>query len=276
MSSGYPIELSAVATGDYAYFYFESSVKSLGSSGFEQILMAIAVFPRSAIKEAIAHIAGISDGQTVTQGLAKLQQLSLISQQAGRYDMLPLTREYAIAKLETDPDFKAFAYSRRVEWYLTFAATHGGKDGTDWQNYSALEQEWDNLQDVIEGYYYQGEIAYKKEDYSQAQTHFQQALQQAQSCDWRRVIFLAKDWLADIALKQGNLSEARLLMEAGLQMAQAHEDRCRTAFCMRSLARLEQVQGDRAPAYRWAAEAKQLFEQLGMQIEARETAELLQ
>ena len=106
--------------------------------------------------------------------------------------------------------------------------------------------------------------------------HFQQAFQQAQAINWRRATFLSKGWLADIALKQGNFSEARLLMEEGLQMAQAQGDRCRTAFCMRSLARLDHTQGNLAVAQRWAADAQQLFEQLGMRVEAAETGDLLQ
>ncbi|MBW4659059.1 MAG: ATP-binding protein [Drouetiella hepatica Uher 2000/2452] len=420
IASGYPIVSSAVATGDYAHFYFESSIVLMRNSAVHNLFMALALFPGSAVREAIAYVADVIDGQTVTQGLAKLQQLSLINQQDGRYDMLPLTREYAIAELK--PDFEAGAYDRRVEWYLTFAETHGGKDWRDWQNYSPLEQEWNNLQEVIEwciasdryvevcqfwqkvrcyshaqGYrsnrltcwatrldwtdwliqaaeqrqdramaadvlfdrawtltlmgqshhlqaaeslfakaweyrnhtdvsfqidlaihvavwqieqqqflvasqwlqdaetllsassdaavyqrlwtqwhYYQGEIAYKTQGYPQAQVHFQQALCQAEAIDWRRVIFLTKDWLADVALKQGNFSEARLLMEAGLQVAQENDDDCRSAFCMRSLACLEQTQGDRSVAHRWAEEARQLFEQLGMQVEAEETSELLQ
>jgi tetratricopeptide (TPR) repeat protein len=422
VASGYPIESSAVATGDYAHFYFDS-VMVLRNSAVHNLFMAFALFPDSAVQEAIAYVSD-TDLQTATQGLAKLQQLSLISQRAGRYDMLPLTRDYAIAELKTASDFKVRAYDRRVEWYLTFAEAHGGKDWTDWQNYSPLEQEWDNLQEVIEwciasdrysevcqfwqkvrcyshaqGYwhnrltcwatrldwtdwllqaaeqrqdrttaadvlfdrawtltlmgqphhlqaaeslfsrawdyrdhtelsfqidlaihiavwqiqqqqfseaslwlqdaetllqtassidataqkrlwiqwhYYHGEIAYKTEDYLQAQVHFQQALHQAQDINWRRVIFLAKDWLADIALKQGEISEARLLMEVGLQMAQEHGDRCRTAFCMRSLARLEQFLDNQVTARRWAEEARQLFEQLGMRVEAVETLELLQ
>ena len=424
VASGYPIEPSAIATGDYAHVYFESSMLPLRNSEIHHLFMALALFPDAAVRDAIASVAGVTNPQTITQGLAKLQQLSLVSQQSGRYDMLPLTRDYAIAELETQPEFKTLAHNQRVDWYLTFAAAHGGKDWTDWQNYDPLEQEWNNLQEVIEwciagdryldvcqfwqrvrcyshaqGYrsdrltswatrldwtdwliqaaeqrhdhamaasilfdrawtltllgqphhlqdaeslfsrawdyrsytdlpfqadlaihiavwhiqqqqfaaalqwlqsaetllhtasatdaiaqqrlwidwhYYQGEIAYKTENYSQAQTHFQQAFQQAQAINWRRATFLSKGWLADIALKQGNFSEARLLMEEGLQMAQAQGDRCRTAFCMRSLARLDHTQGNLAVAQRWAADAQQLFEQLGMRVEAAETGDLLQ
>ena len=423
VASGYPIASCAVATGDYAHFYFDT-VMPLRNSAVHNLFLAFAWFPDAAAPEAIAHVGGVTAARAIAQGLAHLQQLSFIGQQAGRYDMLPLTRDYAIAELEADPAFKVKAADRWVEWYLNFAEAHGGKDRTDWQDYSPLEQEWQNLQAVIEwcisgdryaevcqfwqrvrcyshaqGYrrnrltcwatrldwtdwliraaeqrqdwltaadvlfdrawtltllgqphhleaaeslfsrawsyrdrtdllfqidlaihiavwqiqrqqfsdaslwlqdveillnaasgtdatahqrlwirwhYYQGEIAYKTAEYPQAQAYFHQALHQAEAINWRRVIFLAKDWLADLALKQGEFLEARSLMEAGLQMAQAQNDRCRTAFCMRSLARLEQTQGNRSLAWRWAEDSRQLFEQLGMQVEAGETIELLQ
>ncbi|MBD1909458.1 MULTISPECIES: AAA family ATPase [unclassified Leptolyngbya] len=424
LASGYPWESSvqAVVQGDYARFYFESSLMALRDEPIYSLFLAAALFPSSAATDALAYVAELADPATVTQGLARLQQLSLLNGREGRFDMLPLTREYAIAQLNADPDLKLRQHQRRVEWYLTFAETYGGKDWTDWQNYGPLEQEWENLQDVIEwciagdryeevcrfwrkarcyshaqGYsknrlscwatrldwtnwliqaaeqrqdwptvaevvfdrawtltllgqphhlesakdlfarawdyhlylqpatqvelathiavwhienldfvealhwlqraemmvqeteleatayqrfsirrhYYRGEIAYKTEDFTQAQAHFEQALQQAQQIDWRRVVFLTKDWLADVALKQGNVTDARVWMEEGLQVAQKSGDRCRTAFCMRSLARLEYSQGNGAEAHHWASEALSMFAQLGMISEAQETTDLL-
>ncbi len=432
VASGYPLAASAVARGDYAHFYFESSLRALKPSAAYDLFMAFALFPDSAVPDAIAAVAAVMEPQAMIQGLATLQQLSLIVQQNGRYAMLPLTREYAIAALSAEPEFQALAHNRRVQWYLTFAELHGGKDWRDWQNYSSLEQEWNTLQAVVEwciaddrylevcqfwqkircyshaqGYrsdrltcwatrldwtdwliqaaeqrhdwtiaaevlfdrawtltllgqahhleaaeplfvkawsycrdadlafqidlaihvavwqiqrqqfpealcwlkdvetllnavsslettadhtadptanqrlwiqwhYYHGEIDYKMADYNQAHIHFSQALEQAQALDWQRVIFLIKDWLAHIALKAGDLPRARLLLEEGLQIAQAQDDSCRIAFCMRSLAQLEQAQGNQPLARHWADHAKQQFEQLGMIVEARETVELLQ
>lgn len=424
LAGGYPWESSvqAVVQGDYARFYFESSLMGLRDEPTYSLFLSAALFSGSAAADAIAYVAELADPNAVTQGLAQLQQLSLINGREGRFDMLPLTREYAIAQLDSDPQLKQRKQQRRLEWYLTFADVHGGKDWTDWQNYSPLEQEWGNLQDVIEwcvagdryeevccfwrkarcyshaqGYsqnrlncwairldwthwliqaaeqrqdwptvaevlfdrawtltllgqaqhlesakplfarawnyhhhlppatqvelathiavwhietldfgealrwlqqaetmaqdmklegvanqrlairwhYYRGEIAYKTDDFTQAQSHFQQALQQAQAIDWRRVIFLTKDWLADIALKQGNVADARVWMEEGLQVAEESGDRCRMAFCMRSLARLEQSQGQATQAHHWATEALSIFAQLGMLPEAQETTELL-
>ena len=79
VASGYPSGLHPVTTGDYTQFYFEHSVMPLRNSAAHHLFMAFALFPDSAVKDAIAYIADVTDLQAV-EGLAKLQQLSLISQ----------------------------------------------------------------------------------------------------------------------------------------------------------------------------------------------------
>lgn len=129
---------------------------------------------------------------------------------------------------------------------------------------------------TIQMQYYQGEIAYKLENYPQAQLLFQQVLTEAEQCNWQRATFLAKAWLADIAIQKQHFHEAQHLLEEGLHVATVNQDGCRVAFCQRSLARLETARGNRDAAHRWAMDAKQHFEQLGMRTEARETEILLQ
>jgi LuxR family glucitol operon transcriptional activator len=408
--------------GEYAHFYFKQSMTRLHGSMAHHLLMALSLFPAGASEAAIAHVVG---GTAATMpGLAQLQQFSLVQQQEGRYRLLALTREYALAELATHPNFAHAAYDRWVGWYHDVAQAHGGKDAKEWQTYAALEPEWENLQSAIEWcierdryedvkqfwqqvscythtqgsrrnrlsvwsrrldwtewliqaaqqrqdwptaltvvrdrawtltllgqanhleqasqlyefawarrqfgaddrlpielaidiavlkiqteefgrafdwlyqanqlldeadldesaiarfivhiLYYQGEIHYKTRRYSESETLFQQVLYQAQQLQWQRAIFLAKDWLADIAIHQRQFTLAQHWIEEGLQMAQANQDTCRIAFCQRSFARLEQARRNQSIAQRWAAEAQQGFESLGMLTEAQETAELLQ
>ena len=69
--------------------------------------MAMAMFLKNPIREAIAYTAGLAaDANAVEDGLAQLLQLSLISQHEGRYRMLPLTREYALTELSTCSEFE--------------------------------------------------------------------------------------------------------------------------------------------------------------------------
>jgi LuxR family glucitol operon transcriptional activator len=61
----------------------------------------------------------------------------------------------------------------------------------------------------------------------------------------------------------------------GLQVVQTQRDRCSEAYIKRSLAKLEQKRGKLKAARRWATEAREDFEQLGMIPEAQETQALL-
>jgi LuxR family glucitol operon transcriptional activator len=151
---GYPIQIAAsrltLPVCEYAHFYFKSSMTQLQGTLAHHLLMALALFPSGATIAAIADVVGIAAAIDAVEGLAQLQQLSLVRQQEGKYNLLELTREYALAELETHPNFAQAARDRWVQWYHRFAQEHGGKDAKEWQEYESLEQEWENLQAVIE------------------------------------------------------------------------------------------------------------------------------
>lgn len=124
--------------------------------------------------------------------------------------------------------------------------------------------------------YYQGEIFYKTGNYQLSQKLFQQIFNQAQTIGWQRAIFLAKDFLADIAIQEGNLHQAQLLLTEGLQVAKNNKDECTQAYTKRSLAHLEQKRGNSNLAYDWAKQAIKAFDKLGMIAELQETQALIQ
>jgi tetratricopeptide (TPR) repeat protein len=132
------------------------------------------------------------------------------------------------------------------------------------------------LRQLVQIRYYQGEIFYKNENYEQAKIIFQEALEHAHLLDWRRAIYCTQNWLGEIAIKQGHLNEAEKLLTEGLRVADANQDKSRTAFCQRSLSNLAKAQGNLAEAYEWATKALDNFEKLGMLPEAEETQTLLQ
>lgn len=409
--------------GDFSRFYFESAVQPLQAQPAHPLLMAIAMFPKPPVRQAVCAVAAVSDPIAAAEGLVRLQQLSLIECQQGRYTMLPLTRGYVLTELAANPEFERLARHRWVSWHLNIAQTHGNRDWTEWNDYQPLEEEWENIAQVMDwcvasdryseacqlwrsvkcytysqGYrqsrltywdtpldwlnwliqaaqtrqdwsttaemmgdrawkltlmgqpqhlaaasllftqawelhqhqtpswqveltthisawhiqqrhfelarqwlergkglldtakldrsvavrhsllidYYQGEIAYKTGDYEASQALFQQVAEQAEAIGWQRAIFLAKDFLADIAIAQGKLERAQQLLTEGLQIAGVRQDRCSGAYAKRSLAQLERKRGNLSEAERWATEAKEEFESLGMIPEARETQALLQ
>ncbi len=141
----------AQATGDVARFCFETSITPLRGRPAHQLLMAIAMFPKRPLREAATFVAGLSgDPLAAEEGLARLQQLSLVTYRDGRYSMLPLTREYALAELAAHPEFEKEARERWVQWYLEFVKQHGGYEWEEWHlAYDRLEEEWENLQAVF-------------------------------------------------------------------------------------------------------------------------------
>lgn len=156
VASGYSVEtvLDRVrsGSGDVARFCFDGSIAPLRGKVPHTLLMALALFPLQPVREAIVHTAGLlTDPLAVEDGLAQLQRLSLVSLQAGRYRMLPLTREYALAELAANPSFEREARMRWVKWYMQLAEEYGGKDWREWHiQFDRVEAEWENLLAVFD------------------------------------------------------------------------------------------------------------------------------
>jgi SEFIR domain/NB-ARC domain len=141
---------------DLGKFCFDSSITPLRGSSAYKLLIATTFFRRSPSREALVKVAGLVDGtQEVRDGLAKLQKLSLITEQDDRYVILSITREYVLDELaqHTDPDFQEKMKDRRFDWYLDFTKKYGGKDWENWRSkYDHLEEEWTNIEAIL--YYY--------------------------------------------------------------------------------------------------------------------------
>src|SRR5919202_3053932 len=133
---------------DLAQYCFEDSVQRLRGQPGHRLLMGLALFAKSASRDAIAQVA-LSEADSVN-GLAQLYRLRLVMQREERYDMHPLTREYALAELKAHPDFEQQAREQWVNWYLRFSQPYEQQDWRQWQEYQNLDQEWENLQAVID------------------------------------------------------------------------------------------------------------------------------
>ncbi len=403
--------------GDIARFCFTTSVDPLRNSPPHYLLMGLTLFLQPVTRETIAGVIFENpDPIAISQSLVKLQQLSLIYQQQGRYSTSALTREYAWAELAANAEFEQQLRQRWLDWYLKFSESFGDKDWKEWHlSYEYLEAEWENLQAVLEwcisharysevktlwqrikgyihvrGYwderlewgawlieaakqagdwktaleamcdrawtlvrmrsveqlqeaqvllqeawdlrqhqtvsfqlelaanmvilhvhlsqlqqaqkwievkkqllekaklsqseyhsqqvqilYYQGQIFYREGDYQQAQTTFEQALSKAQQIEWQKASAAIQNWLADIALLNGDLALSRQLLEFSLPMAQRNKDKRIIAFHKATFAKLEKTCGNGFLAHRLAKEAAESFESLKMSAEAQEMYALL-
>lgn len=163
--SVYGVSTDALATrllqanSDLALYCFEDSVQRLRGQLAHHLLMGLALFVKSASLDAIEYItlpAADSSHDAnpksldVLNALAQLYRLRLVIQREERYDMHPLTREYAFAELRTHPEFEQQARERWVSWYLNFAEPYRQHNWRQWHDYQEIDREWENLQAVID------------------------------------------------------------------------------------------------------------------------------
>ena len=138
--------------GDVARFCFQGSVEPLRGRPAHAMLMALALFPQWPLRPPVNCVSGLeSDPIVAEEALSQLQRLSLVRETEGRFRMLPLTREYALAELVKHSSFEKDARERWIDWYLRFAEKHGGHDMQEWHvGFDHLEDEWENLLAVFD------------------------------------------------------------------------------------------------------------------------------
>ncbi|MBH8561711.1 ATP-binding protein [Nostoc sp. CENA67] len=118
--------------------------------------------------------------------------------------------------------------------------------------------------------YSRAEILFYEKNYDRAKIMFKQVSLQARGIDWQRYNNYAQNWLADIAIIKGELSYAEELLQTGLEMAERNSFK-RRIFCYQiSYARLDKAKGNFKEACKWAEQALDGFNQLGMIREAEE------
>lgn len=209
IASGYSVEtvLERIpkSDGDVAHFCFESSLEPLRGQPAHHLLMAMAMFPKPPLREALAYTAGLTANQTtLEEALAQLRKLSLIGQHDGRYTMLPLTREYALSELGSYASYGQEARKRWIEWYLNFTQEFGGKDWKDWNvRYDRIAEEWENLLTVFDWC-----ATHEQYDVIQTLWHERHLVKFAHIYGYWDDRLTWLHWLIEAAEKRGDLSNA--------------------------------------------------------------------
>ncbi len=126
---------------------FDHSWKLLGEAE-QRALSRLAVFRGGFSREAAEQVAGASLGM-----LSSLVAKSLVQRnEAGRYDLHELLRQYAAAHLEADPATGAATKRQHYAFYLALVEAAGpplrGSGQLEWL--SRLEQDHDNLRTALE------------------------------------------------------------------------------------------------------------------------------
>jgi tetratricopeptide (TPR) repeat protein len=139
------------SNSDLVHYCFETSFHQLQGQPAQQLLKAMSLFPQPAAIESLTYVAlGTAKLTTTQQGLAELYRRSLVEIQQGRYTLHSLTREYITADLNAHPHHTQVLRSRWIIWYLNLAEPYLDLDWQEWQDYSTLEQDWENLRAAVE------------------------------------------------------------------------------------------------------------------------------
>jgi|GEM_PF-664739 len=143
------------STGDLAQCLFEKAVEELKEryQVAYKLLISLAIFPEAPRRDAVREVAGLKCelDENVNDGFRRLSRPSFAyKREDNRYEMLSLTRAYALAQFKVDRDFSIKARERWVTWYIDFANNNGGEDWKNWHiRYNYLKAEWENLLEVL-------------------------------------------------------------------------------------------------------------------------------
>jgi tetratricopeptide (TPR) repeat protein len=117
-------------------------------------------------------------------------------------------------------------------------------------------------------FYWRGEVATAREALNSV-------MERANAFGWQSLGSYAQNYLADIAINEGDYDKAERLLEPGLRTAERNNDKRRTARYKRSLASLRQQQGRLDDALTWARQARDGFSRLGAEDEIQKMDRLI-
>jgi LuxR family glucitol operon transcriptional activator len=127
--------------------------------------------------------------------------------------------------------------------------------------------------DMIVIQYHRAEVYYHTNP-THARNLYKDLLLKVREIGWKRADVYIQNWLADLAIDRREYDEASRLIGSGIDVAKQNKDARRIAHFTRSLANLKYQQNDLKDALRYAKEALNNFEHLGMQ-EAEEMRHLV-
>ena len=117
----------------------------------------------------------------------------------------------------------------------------------------------------IEMGYWRGIFLVERGSLQEALQIFARLRSRAETLGWERAVNYIQNHQATIALAEGRIDDAEYLLVEGLAAARDANDRRRIPYYCYSMARLEDSRGQHMNACRYATEAADRFERLGMQ-----------
>ncbi|MBT9316437.1 hypothetical protein IXB50_13475 [Leptothoe spongobia TAU-MAC 1115] len=140
--------------GDLCRYCFDkltSHIEEQNPIGF-RLFLTLSISSYGLTCENLFTIAGINLHQRdeAEYALNMLDRCSLVFYADGRHRMLPLTRRYALSKLESNADMHSQIREEWINRYLDIAIEHGREDKGEWhEKYDAINNEWGTFKEVF-------------------------------------------------------------------------------------------------------------------------------
>jgi tetratricopeptide (TPR) repeat protein len=149
MSLGYDVEavLRRLGAGhsDITAFSFNESYELIRGRDSEKLLLALPLFDQSVNRIMLGQVAGLGDDEIGRDdGLALLEQLSLVNKQGDRFSLLPLTRVFALEQLSEQPQLETELRERWVTHLIEIAKPYGGLHWR-WRDRLQIQREGDHF-----------------------------------------------------------------------------------------------------------------------------------
>ena len=292
LAVGYPLssvlpQLTLKAT-DYCRFYLESALRPIKQTAAYTLLLALSLFPAPASQAALKQAAQTSEEETI-EGLVELQRRSLITSESNKLAMLTLTQEYVVN--ERSPAFELSVRERQCQWYSHWLKTFATANWRAWQDYTALDAEWETLAAVVEwslstdcpaafGQLWSGlrGYTYLRGYWRQRLAWLEKWLAIAQQNNSASDIYQALQdlsWTLALMGKPDQLKKANDYLQQAWQSRQAQSPQAKLDLAIEQII-LSMFQNNLAAANRWLKKAQSLLEThlLGKQLATQQQARL--
>lgn len=134
-------------SGDISHFCFYNAVEMIKEKPAYSLLVALAMFPFDASREALGLVTGLPDLDR-DDGLVMLDRLSLVNKREDRFSLLPLTKEYARNSL-MEPSLRKHFQDQIISYYQDCSAMYSSPYW-NWKNYDWLLPEGENILGLID------------------------------------------------------------------------------------------------------------------------------
>lgn len=128
---------------DISKFCFIGVVDKIRGTDSFKLLLALSLFSTDANLDALSYVAGLGkDLLSTDEGLTHLEKLSLVNKKEKRFNLLPLTREYAKVELEANPILWEEYLERYIKYYIDLVNEFSR---SDFSSHKVFDKELTNI-----------------------------------------------------------------------------------------------------------------------------------